>query len=463
MKNEQLIVDVLKYIGGKDNIASVAHCMTRLRFTLKDNALVDKQALKSVKGVLGLVDKGEQTQVVIGTHVAGVYRELLEYTGLDGDADTGVSTNTSNKKGNVVANLLETIASIFNPIVPALAGAGLIKAILALLKLAGLSTTGDTYYVINTISDGVFYFLPFLLAVSSAKRFKMSPYVALAIAAAMMHPNFAALIAAKKPMSSFLAIPFKVIEYKSSVLPIVFTIWFASILERNIDRFTPKALKIILVPALTVLITTPIALMTIGPAAQYVGSLLASGVTILFEKGGIFAGIVYGGIYSSMVVLGIHHGMVPVLVQGITSKGFNYISPVSGSSNMAQAGAAFGVWLRTKNKDTKVIAASATISALTGVTEPAVYGVNVKFKKPFLFAAIGGACGGGFAAAFHLKAFAMGGPSFVTWPMFIGEGNSVLLVMAAFAIAFVIAAALTYVFGFEEEQSIVQSNNTIGV
>lgn len=175
-------------------------------------------------------------------------------------------------------------------------------------------------------------------------------------------------------------------------------------------------------------------------------------VNLLFEKGGIFAGMIYGGIYSSMVVLGIQHGMVPVLTQGISTQGFNYLSPASGSANMAQAGAAFGVWLKAKSKKTKTIAASATVAAVTGVTEPAIYGVNFKFKKPFLAAAIGGACGGAFASCFALKAYAMGGPSFLNFAMFIGEEPSnVWLVMAAFAIAFVVSAALTYVFGFDEE------------
>lgn len=178
---------------------------------------------------------------------------------------------------------------------------------------------------------------------------------------------------------------------------------------------------------------------------------LAVVVTLLFEKGGVFAGIIYGGIYSSMVVLGIHHGMVPVLVQGITTQGFNYISPTSGAANMGQAGAAFGVWLKAKNPKMKAIAGSAAISAITGVTEPAIYGVNFKYKKPFLAASIGGAVGGGFASFFALKAYAMGGPSFLNFAMFMGDDPmNMWLVMIGFAIAFIIAAVLTVVMGFEE-------------
>ena len=456
MKNKQLIEDILKYVGDVKNISSATHCMTRLRLTLKDNSLVDEANLKKVDGVLGVVNSASQTQIIIGTHVSNVYREFIELTGLSEEASVDenlddVKSDLKNKKGNILTSFFETIAGIFNPIVPALAGAGLVRAILTIAVVCGLDNTGNTYFVINTIANGIFTFLPFLIAASAAKQFKMNQYVALTICAAMMSSSWAGLIAAGTTAFSFLGIPFTVVNYASSVLPMVFAIWFASVVEKQIDKIIPGALKIIFVPCLTMLIATPIALMTIGPVATWLGSQLASIVTILFEKGGVFAGIVYGGIYSSMVVLGIHHGMVPVLVQGITTQGFNFISPTSGSSNMAQAGAAFGVWLKSKNPKTKAIAGSATIAAITGVTEPAIYGINFRFKKPFLAAAIGGACGGGFASFFALKAYAMGGPSFLNFAMFIGENPSnMMLVMVGFAIAFVVAAVLTIVFGFDE-------------
>lgn len=463
MKNsKEAISGILKGVGGKGNIQDAAHCMTRLRLTLKDSSLVNEEELKTVDGVLGVVNKGEQTQIVIGPEVASLYKEFIIATGLqaekaldineDGEL-TGRNTKASEnkKKSNVVGRFFETIAGIFNPIVPALAGAGIVRAVLTIAALLGMPDTGNTYLVINTIANGIFTFLPFLLAASAAKQFRMNTYTAMTICAAMMASTWAGLIAEGTATCSFLGIPFTVVNYSSTILPIVFGIWFAAYVERFVDRFTPGALKIILVPALTMLIATPITLMTIGPVATWVGNALANGVTVLFEKGGVFAGLIYGGIYSSMVVLGIQHGMVPVLVQGITDYGFNYISPASGSANMAQAGAAFGVFLKSKNTKTKSVAGSAAISAITGVTEPAIYGINFKFKKPFLAAAIGGACGGAFTSFFALKAFAMGGPSFVNFAMFIGDNPmNVWLVMAGFAIAFAVAAVLTCVMGFEE-------------
>ena len=455
MKYEKMIKDILGAIGGKENIESAAHCMTRLRLTLKDDSKVEEETIKNIDGVMGLVNNGQQTQIVIGPNVANVYKEFIEMTGLAEEASIDeniddLKKDLKNKKGNLMTSFFETIAGIFNPIVPALAGAGLVRAVLTIAVVCGLDNSSNTYYVINTIANGVFTFLPFLLAASAAKQFKMNQYVALTICA-MMSSNWAALLAEGTTTFSFLAIPFTVVNYASSVLPMVFAIWFASIIEKYVDKIIPGALKIILVPCLVMLIATPIALITIGPIATWVGNQLAVVVTLLFEKGDVFAGIIYGGIYSSMVVLGIHHGMVPVLVQGITTQGFNYISPTSGAANMGQAGAAFGVWLKAKNPKMKAIAGSAAISAITGVTEPAIYGVNFKYKKPFLAASIGGAVGGGFASFFALKAYAMGGPSFLNFAMFMGDDPmNMWLVMIGFAIAFIIAAVLTVVMGFEE-------------
>lgn len=457
MKNKQLIDDILANIGGVENIVSATHCMTRLRLTLKDQGKVQEDVLKKVDGVMGIVNSGSQTQIVIGPAVSSLYKEFISVTGLEEEAAIDeniddVKNDLKKKKGNLLSVFFETIAGIFNPIVPALAGAGLVRAILTIAVVLGLDNTGNTYNVINTIANGIFTFLPFLLADSAAKQFKMNRFVALTICAAMMSGTWSGLIAEGVTSYSFLGIPFTVVNYSSSVLPMVFAIWFASYVERFVDKVIPGALKIIFVPCLTMLIATPIALMTIGPAATWVGLRLADVVTVLFEKGGVFAGLVYGGVYSAMVVLGIHHGMVPVLVQGITTQGFNYMSPASGSANMAQAGAAFGVWLKSKNPKTKTIAASATIAAVTGVTEPAIYGINFKFKKPFIAAAIGGACGGAFTSFFALKAYAMGGPSFLNFAMFIGDNPSnVWLVMAGFAIAFVVAAIITVVLGFKED------------
>lgn len=448
MKNKKLCEDILKNIGGKENVYDVSHCMTRLRVSVHDKAKVNMKQLDQLDGVMGAVEKGGQVQIIIGNEINAVYAEFVEMVG----NMSGNKASSSPTSENKFKQVLNAIAEIFNPIVPALAGAGMIKALMVVLKLTGiLVETSQTYLIINTLSDSVFTFLPCLLAYSSAKKFKANPYLAVALAATMLHPTFSALRAEGVTELDFFGISMSLVNYASSVIPIILGVLLMSFVEKYVDKFMPSFLKVVFVPALTMLITIPLVLLTVGPFAQWLGNLIADGVTILFEKGGVFAGLIYGGVYSTMVVTGLHHGMVPVLVQGITTKGYNTISPASGSANMAQAGAAFAVWLKSKNMKTKTVAAGASISALLGVTEPAIYGVNLRLKKPFLAAALGGAAGGAFAAAFGGRAYAMGGPSFATLPMFIGDdGGKWVYVMIGFMIAFVVAAVVTFIIGFEE-------------
>lgn len=449
MYNE-LVENIVKYMGGKINIASHTHCMTRLRITAHDDTLVQSDKIKNLKGVMGVVKKGNQWQIVIGPTVEEVYNAFASYLN-NSPAEEGKNIKEQHSKGTWGANVLNTIAGIFNPIVPALAGSGLIKAILALcLACHWLTDKSQTYIILNVISDGVFNFLPFLLAYSSSKIFKMNTAVALGIAGAMLHPTFIQYLTAGKTTLQFFGITMHLVDYQTSVLPIILVIWFASYLEKFLNKVIPKAIKIIVVPAFTLLFATPIALLIIGPAAQFIGTQLASVVNIMFDKWGILASLLYGALYSLIVVTGLQHGMVPILVDSISRYGFNHISPASGSSNMGQAGAAFGVWLRSKDKDTKAVAASACISALSGVTEPAIYGVNLRLKKPFLYAGIGGAAGGLLAGILKAKCYALGGPSFLTLPMFIGDPNNVWYVVAAFIVAFIVSALCTIIFGFEE-------------
>jgi PTS system beta-glucosides-specific IIC component len=300
----------------------------------------------------------------------------------------------------------------------------------------------------------VFTFIPFLLASSTAKVFKMNEYVALTICAAMMASKWSGLIASGVEYYHFLGIPFRVVDYSSSVLPIVFAVIVASYIEKGLNKLVKGPLKIIIVPAFTILCGTMLTFWIVGPITYSIGQAIANGMNWLFEHGGWIAGLVYGGIYSSMVLLGIHHGMVPVLTQMIANQGFNYVSPTSGSANIGQAGAAFGVWLKTRNQQKKANAASACIAACVGITEPVVYGVTVPNGKTFLFAAIGGACGGALAGILRLKAYAMGGPSFLNFGMFLGGENAVtncVLVMLCFVVAFVVSAVLTYLFWNPEE------------
>lgn len=451
------VKDIVVELGGKNNIQQATHCATRLRVTPINKENVNYDKLKEIDGVLGVVDGATQVQIIIGPEVSSVYREFVELTGVSEEAPIDenldnekiIKEDLKNKKGSLLTIFFDTVAQIFNPIVPALAGCGFLSAIIMVAMAFGASTSNPTFANFVTISMAVFTFIPFLLAASTAKVFKMNQYVALTICAAMMAPAWANMIAAGTVSSSILGIPFRVVNYSSSVLPIVFAIILASYVEKFFDKVIKGPLKIILVPAFTILIGTTVTLWTIGPLSYFIGEQLANAVNWLFTNAGWIAGLVYGGIYSGMVVLGIHHGMVPVLTQMITTNGFNYVSPTSGSANIGQAGAAFGVWFKSKDKKLKANAASACIAACTGITEPVLYGVNVPQGKPFFFGCIGGAVGGAIAGILRLKAYAMGGPSFLNFGMFMGGENAFMncgLVMVCFAIAFVVAAALTILF-----------------
>ena len=450
------VSEILKAMGGKENIESCAHCATRLRVTPKDKSAVDVGALKKIDGVLGVVEGATQTQIIIGPEVATVYADFVaaaairEEAAIDENLDAAdLKESLKNKKGAGLTLFFETVARIFNPIVPALAGCGFLSACIMIAMQFGASTASPTFSHIVTISMAVFTFIPFLLASTTADVFKMNRYVALTICAAMMAPAWSNLISAGTAYSTFLGVPFRVINYSSSVLPIVCAIILASYVEKLFNKVIKGALKIILVPALTIIISVPVALCTVGPATYWIGEQLANGVNWLFVHGGWVSGLVYGGIYSGMVVLGIHHGMVPVLTQMIATNGFNYVSPTSGSANIGQAGAAFGVWFKSKDPKQKANALSACIAACTGITEPVIYGVTVPNGKVFFFGSIGGAVGGAVAGILRLKAYAMGGPSFLNFGMFMGGSNAVVncgLVMLCFVIAFAVAAALTILF-----------------
>ncbi|MCT1901672.1 beta-glucoside-specific PTS transporter subunit IIABC [Oceanobacillus sojae] len=450
MNDQNLYINILDNIGGKENISDVAHCMTRLRIALKDVSKVNIEALNNLEGTMGAVLKGNQVQIIIGNNITQVYNEFTEFIQFDENA---IQEGSSKTKDNLFVRGLNNLASIFNPVVPALAGSGMLKAFLVIFKLTGiLSEESETYFILNTVSDAVFYFLPILLAYSASKVFKCNTFVAVALAGTLMHPNFTGLIAEGSSHLNFMGIPINLISYASSVLPAIFGVWFLSYVERFFNKIVPNAFKIVFVPAFTLLIAVPITLMVVGPAAAHISSFISGGIEFLVERGGILSGIIYGGLQSTIVVAGLQHGILPLQIDAIARTGHNLYSPISGNNNTAQAGASFGVWLKSKNTRNKSVAASASISALLGISEPAVYGVTLRLKRPFLAAAIGAATGGAIAGGFGAQAYAIGGPSFATLPMFISETNpyNVFIVAGAFTVSFIVAAILTCIFGFEE-------------
>ncbi|MED4799309.1 beta-glucoside-specific PTS transporter subunit IIABC [Bacillus atrophaeus] len=440
--------ELLQLVGGEENVQSVIHCMTRLRFNLHDNAKADRSRLEQMDGVMGTNISGEQFQIIIGNNVPKVYKALLENSGLSEENTKGAS----GQKKNVLSALFDVISGVFTPILPAIAGAGMIKGLLALAVTFGwMAETSQAHTILTAIGDGAFYFLPMLLAVSAARKFGSNPYVAAAIAGAILHPDLTALLGSGKSIS-FIGLPVTAATYSSTVIPILLAIWMTSYVEKWIDRVTPSSLKLIVVPTLTLVIVVPVTLMTVGPLGAILGDYLSVGVNYLFDHAGIVAMILLAGTFSLIIVTGMHYALVPIMINNIAQNGHDYILPAMFLANMGQAGASFAVFLKSKNKKFKSLAFTTSITALMGITEPAMYGVNMRLKRPFAAALIGGAAGGAFYGVTGVASYIVGGNAGLpSIPIFIGP--TFLYAVIGLVISFAAGTAAAYLIGFEDVQA----------
>ncbi|WP_277714122.1 beta-glucoside-specific PTS transporter subunit IIABC [Bacillus atrophaeus] len=440
--------EILQLVGGEENVQSVIHCMTRLRFNLHDNAKANRSRLEQMDGVMGTNISGEQFQIIIGNNVPKVYKSLLENSGLSEENTNGAS----GQKKNVLSALFDVVSGVFTPILPAIAGAGMIKGLLALAVTFGwMAETSQAHTILTAIGDGAFYFLPMLLAVSAARKFGSNPYVAAAIAGAILHPDLTALLGSGKSIS-FIGLPVTAATYSSTVIPILLAIWMTSYVEKWIDRVTPSSLKLIVVPTLTLVIVVPVTLMTVGPLGAILGDYLSVGVNYLFDHAGIVAMILLAGTFSLIIMTGMHYALVPIMINNIAQNGHDYILPAMFLANMGQAGASFAVFLKSKNKKFKSLAFTTSITALMGITEPAMYGVNMRLKRPFAAALIGGAAGGAFYGVTGVASYIVGGNAGLpSIPIFIGP--TFLYAVIGLAISFAAGTAAAYLIGFEDVQA----------
>jgi PTS system beta-glucosides-specific IIC component len=449
MNKNELSKEILKLVGGEENIDQVTHCMTRLRFNLNDNNRADKAALQKTEGVMGVMINGGQFQVIIGNDVPVVYNELV--SNMSGSPEKKASgEKVEKKKQNPLSKLFDFISGIFTPILPAITGAGMIKGIVALLVAAGwMGTDNSTYVILSAIGDGAFYFLPIVLAVSAARKLGSNMYIAAAIGAAILHPTVTTLLGSGDKVT-FASLPVVAATYSSSVIPIVIAVWLASYVEKAVDKITHASLKLIIVPTVTLLVIVPLTLIAVGPLGVIIGDGLTGGISWLFENTGLFAGLLLGGTMSLLIITGMHYALIPIMIASIAQLGYDYMIPVMMVANFAQAGSALGVSLRTKNSKLKSLSMSTSITAFMGITEPAMYGVNMRLKKPFIAALAGGAVGGAFLSLFKVKAYVIGGLAGLSGiPMVLGA--TFVYSLIGFAIGAAVAAVVTYILGFEDE------------
>lgn len=414
MNNKDLAKNVLDLVGGEQNISGLTHCATRLRFVLKDDNKADLKALDQLEGVLKAQNSGGQVQVVIGAKVDAVYSEVKNLTS-DQIGELTESTDSGPKKRrNPVNVVLETIAGIFTPVLPALVGCGMIKCLATVITAMGYLEGSGFLTIINMIGDCIFYFMPFFLAVSAANRFKTNPYLAVALAAGLMHPtilNAAAQIAETGVNSiDFLGMPILLMKYSSSVIPIILAVWIMSYVYPIVNRVIPKFLQVLLTPMIVLFIMIPVELIVLGPVGSYIGDWLTNGINSLFSTAGVLAGAILGFFKPIMVMFGMHYAIMPIQVQQVATLGATVLLPTALAANLAQAGAAFGVFVLTKSKTMKSAAASSGFTALFGITEPAIYGVTLKYKRPFFAGCLAGGLVGGFYSLVHTTANAISLP-----------------------------------------------------
>ncbi|WP_413476617.1 beta-glucoside-specific PTS transporter subunit IIABC [Latilactobacillus fuchuensis] len=436
-------------VGESKNINSLIHCMTRLRFRLKDESQVDDQAVKQIPGVVGVNHQSGQYQIIIGNDVANYYQELMKLGDFGNqEADEAV------EKTNLFNRFANFISSCMSPLIPALIGGGMIKVILILLPLFGwLSTKSQTYTLLSTFGDAPFYFLPVMLAYTAAKYFKVTPMLAVTVAGIMIHPNFTALVTAGKSVS-LMGLPVTLATYSSSVIPILMMVWVMKYIERWIDQICPASLKSIIKPLLVIFISGTLALVLVGPIGTYAGKFLSDIILFIQGKAGWLAMALMAAFMPLIVMTGMHWAFAPLFLAASVASPDTLILPAMLAANIAQGAACLAVAFKTKNKSTRQVATAASISALlAGVTEPALYGVTLKYKKPLYAAMISGGITGLYMGIVNLKSFAFAVPSLISLPQFVSSTdsrnliNAIIVLVASFVLTFI----LTYILGIDEE------------
>ena len=449
MNNKELAQKILELSGGEKNITYVTHCATRLRLVVKSEAEVNLKAIDSLEGVLKAQHSGGQLQVVIGAKVNKIYDEFTKL----GSFTNNNESDMPKVKKNPVNAFIETISGIFTPILPALVGCGMMKCLSSLMTSTGMVDPSTGFItVFNMIADCVFYFMPFFLAVSAARKFKTNEYLAIALAGCLLHPTI--LDAAGKIAETgidkidFLGLPILLVKYTSTVIPIILSVWLLSYVYKFVEKIVPDLLKVLLVPMITLLIMVPVQLIAIGPFGSYVGTWIAEGLNILFAKSGIVAGALLGFFRPILVMFGMHYSIMPMQIQQVAETGVTVLTASALAANLAQAGAAFGVFLKTRNKTMKAAAGSSSLTALFGITEPAIYGVTLRYKKPFFAGCLAAGLVSGFFGLVNANANAIALPGILSLSTY--NADRYIYIIIGVVAAFVLGCVFTLIAGVDD-------------
>lgn len=470
MKYEKLVHEILEGVGGTPNIDSVVHCATRLRFHLKDASLVKAEEIKNIDGVISLIQSAGQHQVVIGSHVGDVYKELVREAGLEeheevSDLKDVAEMKAEMKEKKVKSSLIDLISGIFAPVLGIMMATGFIKGILVLLTATGiLSAESGTYQILYMIGDSFFNFLPIFLGYTAMKKFGGSPFIGLTIGTVLLYPSISTIMAGEAlytlfagtafetPVyATFLGIPVLLRSYTSTVFPVIFICFLASIVEKALNKKITGFLKTLLVPALTLLVSLVVGFIVVGPVISIVSDMIGEAISWLFSVSSLVGGFIYGLLIQFCVVFGIHWGFVAISINNLATMGYDPVTIAGLSSAFGQIGVVTVIMLMVRNKKTKGICASAIISGLCGITEPAIYGVTLQNKMAFILASVASGAGGAIIGFFGVKQYVYGANGIFGWMQVInpevGFDSTVLAAIIACVVSYILGVALMATIG----------------
>lgn len=486
----QSAVEIVALIGGNDNVINVTHCATRLRFILKDGAKVNKDQLKRVKGVITVIEAGGQLQVVIGNHVGDAYQEVLKLVSVDENAPI------SAPNVGLVSRLMDIISSIFAPFLYPLAACGVLQGILSLVTALGwMDQASGAYRILNFVSWTGFTFLPVMVAFTAAKKFNVNPFTAVIAACALVSPDYMNMLTANKillansadpalqqlmkeavgnpemvkilaevagvPVNAapldFFGIPVKYLSYTASVIPIILMVWIMSYIQHFFERILPLVIRNLFTPMFCIAIMVPLTLLAFGPIGNAIGGAIGGVYNTLYSLSPVIAGFVVGAVWMPLVTLGVHWGITPVTVGNYATLGYDTFTGLQASAVFAMAGATFGVWLKTRDMEMKRVSLSAGLTALFGITEPALYGVALRLKRPMICGCLAGAIGGSVAGFFNAVSWSYCLPGIAVLPVFFKEGHMPQFIgfLMSISIAFVLGVVFTWFAGFKEQPVVV--------
>lgn len=469
-KYEELAKSIVKNVGGESNVISLAHCITRLRFKLRDEGKANTDALKAMDGVVTVIQSGGQYQVVIGNEVADVYDTILAVTGIQGQAPQA-DAEASDKNLSVLDKFIDLISGVFQPVLSVLVATGMIKGFSALFMAMGLVTKGSgTAQMLNILGDMFFYFLPIFLGLTAARKFRMNEFTGMAIGAALVYPTVSAIMKGDTLYTlfegtlfqsaihmEFLGLPVILMNYASSVIPIVVAVWFGAKVEKFVANRMPTMLKGFLTPFFTILIVVPLTFLAIGPVATWAGQVVGAAAMAIYNVSPVIAGLFIGAFWQVFVMFGLHWGLIPIMINNITVYGADPLVVTYFGCSFAQIGVVLGIFFRTKNQKLKSISLPAFISGIFGVTEPCIYGVTLPRKKYFVISCVGGAIGGALMAFFAVNLYMFGGLGIFGYPTFInpatGDLSGMYGGMIASAVSFVFGLAVTMIMYRDEKNA----------